>query len=149
MGRGILRQTITVLTAAMLLVQSITSLSAACQCGSLAPEPEASCCQAVAPDSDCCSQPRSCCPTGSCGCGDSGPLSKCGCGCSDNDERQPFTPAEKPERSQKTVELSFQASYLAADAVALVVDERLSVASSLHAPSASHSRQSLLCIWQT
>lgn len=149
MGHGTRRQTITVLTAAMLLVQSVTSLPAACQCGSLSPYPEASCCQVVAPDADCCLQPKTCCATGKCGCGDSSPLSKCRCGCSGQDERQPFTPGEKAEGRQNLVELSLPGSHLSADSVAVVSEECLVVASTPHLISASHSVQAILCVWQT
>lgn len=149
MSRGTLRQTVTLLTAAMLLVQAATSSSAACLCGTPVVEVKLSCCQAESKPADCCSQPKSCCSTGEYGCGDSNAFSQCSCGCGDDHESQPYTPAEKPERSENRVELSLQAVCLAADTVGLFPQQRLVEVTTPHPQSASHSTQSLLCIWQT
>jgi len=149
MSRGTLRQMITLFTAAMLLVQAITASSAVCLCGPDVAETKSSCCQSEPVSSGCCSQPKSCCSTGDCGCGDANSVSKCSCGCGDDHERQPYTPLEKPERSENLVELSLQAVHLAADTVGLFPEQRLVEVTTARPLSASHSTQSILCTWQT
>ena len=150
MGHGRFRRAITIMTAAMLLVQSVTSLSAACLCGSQAAAATVSCCQVqTQTPADCCSQPKACCTTGHCGCGDSNPLSKGRCGCGDHDERHPYAPPDKSEQNQNNLTLLLYASHFVANTVVLIPAERLIAASTPPAQSASHSLQALLCIWQT
>ncbi len=148
MSRTNLRQTTTLFTAAMLLVQGVASSSIACSCGPEIAKTNSPCCQSEPVNSSCCSRTKSCCATEDCGCGDSNSLSKCNCGPGDEHESQPYTPVEQTERSGTLVEMSLQAVHLTTDAVGLYPEQRLVEVTTPHPQSASHSTQSILCIWQ-
>jgi len=147
MSHGILRRATAILTAAMLLVQLVAPLSAACHCEGQAPEENASCCQAKVSAADCRSEPKCCSTNRQCGNAEAKSRSKCGCGCGDFSEREPFAPVEKSEQNTCDVKLLIHDS-LAADTAALLPKQRYALASTPHACFTSNSVQALLCVWQ-
>ena len=151
MADGILRSVTTILTAAMLLIQTVASLPAACVCGSQETAAHASCCQSDVAEKPCCGE--SCCSddgnANDCACGESNPISQCGCGCGDDDEHEPYAPTQQSERSRNNVELLVHVPHLTADAATLFPEHQHAAESTLHAHGGSHSVQALLCVWRT
>ena len=148
MCNGLLQNVMAILTVATLLLQSVTSLSAACQCGGQDPCAKVSCCQAEAALGACCSRPKSRCSSGKRCCGATNTTSNCGCDCSDLNRPPPFVPMENSGRSQTDVELLLHESHLAACAIIPRQQWRV-VALPPQFRSASYSMQANLCIWQT
>ncbi len=146
MTRQTLQTPTALLTAIVLLMQSVVALPAACGCVSKEGAATKSCCD-TDEASSCCGQADSCCQSGDCAVGESNP--RCQCGCGKHSEKAPFIPAEKSERTQSDIEIS-----IALPSVATwtsVTSPKLSGVIGLtpYVPSGPHSMQARLCVWRT